>query len=114
MNALVWEKYQDQNIDSKCEILFIDNKNQICQGSVAGLPIKGITVLAYRLLEPKTPAPVAEDKKFVCYWNWKKGKFWPFNAKTPPNTKLPYYFRIEIPYNNPNDIRYFIHSQVIV
>jgi hypothetical protein len=113
MKTLVWEKYQDQTIEGIFEILFIDESNRICQGSVASLPVKGITVLAYRSLEALKPEPTAE-KKFVCYWNWKKGKFWPFNTKSPPNPKLPYYFRVEISYNDPKDIKYFIHSEVIV
>ena len=109
-----WEKYNDQMIDRPCEVIFISQDDQICQGTVKTLPLPSKeVVVAYRELEVKTE-PKIEEKKFVCYWNWKKGKFWPFNAKTPPNPKLPHYFRIEINYNNPKELKYFIHSEVIV
>lgn len=106
-----WKKYNNQAVDYSCEIVFIDQNNQICQGTVKKLPVNGSeTVLAFRELTVKPPTI---EKTFVAYWNWKTGKFWPFKAKTPPNPKLPYYFRIEIPFSNPNEFRYFIHSQVI-
>jgi hypothetical protein len=108
-----WEKYSNQTIDVPCEIMFIDPKNRICQGVVKKLPIPGDeVVIAYKTLPVENKITPIE-KKFVCYWNWKSRKFWAFNAKTPPNKKLPYYFRIEIPYNNPSEVRYFIHSEVI-
>lgn len=107
-----WNRYSSETVSNPCEIVFIDNNNQICKGTVENLPAKGVEVLAYRELIPVKQK--VEEKKFVAYWNWKKGKFWPFNAKEPPNPKLPYYFRVEIPYNNPTDVRYFMHSEVIV
>lgn len=113
MIAALWKKYDNQTLETPCEVVFIDNKNQVCQGIVEKLPAKDIAVVAFRILLPVNK-PVVEEKKFVCYWNWEKGKFWPFNAKAPPNPKLPHYFRVEIPYSNPKDIRYFIHSEVIV
>lgn len=114
MSSSKWGKYNNQTITTTCEILFISQDNQICQGTVKSLPLSSNeVVVAYRELEIKQQPKVLE-RKFVCYWNWKKGKFWPFNAKTPPNPKLPHYFRIEINYNNPKELKYFIHSEVIV
>lgn len=113
MITTIWKKYNDQQVSSPCEIVFIDSKNQICQGSVNKLPTDATTVLAFRPLVP-VAKPVVKEKKFVAYWNWKTGKFWPFKSKTIPNEKLPYYFRLEMSYTDPDDIKYFIHSQVIV
>ena len=111
-----WIKWTDQKPDTSFyyEILFVDNKNRICDIKVKGSDgiwnRTDVNILATRVIEvitPKVKRPVGPTKTF--YWNWETHKLWPKTIKVPPNTHLPY-FKIDVEIDNPTQIHYSIHG----
>ena len=117
-----WDKNDDYAQYEQVEVVYIDNKNQIClkKENTADLDWSRTTdiIIGWRpVLKTKsikvinTPAK-KEEKEIVLvrYWNFMKGKMWP-NIKVPPNPKLPYYLKVTMTLKNGKiDTQYEMHS----
>lgn len=118
-----WNQNDNYDLYEQVEIIYIDNKNQIClrientkdinwsrtQHIIIGwrpvIKTKKLVVLAEK---EKTET---KEIKIVRYWNYVKGKFWP-NLTVPPNKKLPYYLKVTMSLKDGKiDTKYEMHSE---
>lgn len=85
-----WQRWQSTPVDlpanSSVEVLFIDDKNQICKLTVKNSEFDwaSLRVIAWRVIPAK--------RRVVghVYWNWQNRKTWPVAALKPPHPKLGY------------------------
>lgn len=113
-----WNQHDNYNLFEQIEVIYIDEKNQICLRIENTKDLQWSRtqdiILGWRPLIKTKKLNVINKKndeiKVVRYWNYMTRKFWP-NLKVPPNPKLPYYFKVTIELKDGKiNTKYDLHS----
>lgn len=115
-----WNQNDNYNLYEQIEVIYIDNKNQVCLKIENTKDINWSRtqniILGWRpVIKTKKLVVLAEKEKkeikLVRYWNYVKRKFWP-NPTVPPNPKLPYYLKVTMILTNGEiKTKYEMHSE---
>jgi hypothetical protein len=103
MQNPIWQPGPPDPSKTLTELLYIDSQNRICTVKLTAQELRDFQYqpLAWR---DWTPVPEPEPEPVLLlttYWNYRNGKFWPWNARKPPNPKLKNYLKVRL-WQQPN------------